>query len=298
MNWVKITLIRYLSHYKTLLKNVFSIIGFIWLIIEVLDYGYPDIATTIIKPFYLYIFIFGAVVGILFSCPKYSVTYLIKEMDISITIRIGDFFKAKGTKIIGSNTTFDTDLNFISSASIQGQFTRKYFSQNLSGLDTLINESLKAQPFEKINKKIGKNQLYKMGTVAKVVSGSEIGYFVAIANINDHGTANGSFNDLMEALPSLWNYISERGNLDDLIVPILGTGFTRIVENRSRIIKEIIRSFIAATRSSKFANSLTVTIHPNDYIKNSIDLESLSEFLSCQCNHLNDGKHLGIGTPE
>ncbi len=104
--------------------------------------------------------------------------------------------------------------------------------------------------------------MYPIGTVAKVTPKGHTAYLLAISELNEHGVAKSSFEAVKTALAALRNFISSKGGYDALAIPVLGTGHGRISTPRSVVIKEIIRSFVAACSERKFAKKLTVVISP------------------------------------
>ena len=127
--------------------------------------------------------------------------------------------------------------------------------------------------------KPGKQQCYEIGTVAKVSPRGQIVYLVAIANLNKHGIASSSLDNVRESLGKLWYYIGNQGGFDPLVISILGTGHSRIPVSRQQIIIEIIKSFIAACSEKKFCEKLTIVVFEEDYRKNGMDLGEFSNYL-------------------
>lgn len=236
--------------------------------------------------------------------PTISISERLTKRDLNIKIEIGDLFSTNQTLVIGTNTTFDTSLsdNLISENSIQGKFTNFYYGSAINHLDTDLNSSLQGVASSAINrndKQKGKLNLYPIGTVAKVNVKQRDAYLVAMANMNSHGVAASSLEDVQTALSSLWLYISEKGGgLPNLRLPILGTGFGKIVETRQEVIKEILKSFVAACASDRFCDSLTIVISIDDYLQHRIDLSELGEFLKFLTKYtdMRSAKDIGAGT--
>ena len=70
-------------------------------------------------------------------------------------------------------------------------------------------------------------------------------------------------------------------------MPILGSGFSRLNATREVILREIVKSFVAATHAGKFCECLTIIIRPKDYFEGKIDLESIDCFLKQECQYGN-----------
>ena len=91
--------------------------------------------------------------------------------------------------------------------------------------------------------------------------------------------------DLRAAMGGLWSFISESGGMERLRVPIIGTGYTRLTEQRSVIVRELLDSFIAACSERRFCESLTIIVAYQDYRKYNIDLEELGRYLAHICKY-------------
>lgn len=167
-------------------------------------------------------------------------------------------------------------------------------------MDRDINDELKNEKFDILEDgRKGKVKKYPIGTVVKIRSKNQIAYFLANAELNEHGNASGTFEDLRTSLSSLWEFIGNRGELEPLIIPILGSGFTRLQNKRDEIIREIIQSFIAANSEKKFTNKLVVVISPKDYSEYQIDLHKLNKYLEhlCEYTQFKNKQDSGVGQP-
>jgi hypothetical protein len=71
--------------------------------------------------------------------------------------------------------------------------------------------------------------------------------------------------------------------MEPLLCPVLGTGFGRVKATREIIIKEIVRSFLAANQAGKLTEKLTIVISPRDFQKSQINIERLGHFLDDVC---------------
>ena len=176
------------------------------------------------------IFLFGLLpIGVgrfLWKCrDMLSVSHRLDETDISIEIRVDDIFSLTGAFIISTNTTFDTDMSkgLISEESLQGQFTKKYYDGE-EYLDLDLGNVLKDQECIVDENKPKKQKRYAIGTVVKVFPKKQLVYLVAIADLNQHGVASSSLDNVRESLRKLWSYIANQGGFDRLVMPILGTG--------------------------------------------------------------------------
>jgi len=154
------------------------------------------------------------------------------------------------------------------------------FKGNTQEIDRQISESLRGQTFKEVTNKPGKHERYEIGTVAKVVANGKNFYFVAMSHMNEYGTAQSSLEYVDRALDHLWKYMSERGELGDLVVPLMGTGRGRIEMPRKKMIERIAQSFANASRDKIFSNKLIIVVHPADVEKFGINLFEVRDYLS------------------
>ena len=215
--------------------------------------------------------------------PVMSVKQRLKDRDVWIAIRIGDIFDIKGSLVVSTNSTFDTADGIISPESLQGQFTSKYYDSK-THLDRDLETELMDRTFEQLHDgRPSKTRKYDIGTVAMIQPKQRTIYMVAIADMNKHGVASGSLDGVVESLGKLWYFVGERGEMTPLVVPVLGTGRARIQAEREEIVREIIRSFVAACSEKKFCEELTIVVSRSDYLKHEIDLHELDSYLLHAC---------------
>lgn len=279
-----------------------SAFGALWLSVEISTFylagtTWPDK----IRDAWIGFGIVGIAMAIYFCRPPFGVKHKLNGRDVTIRILIGDMFSMQGAVIIGSNTTFDTRISqeLISAHSVQGMFTRKYYADEAQ-LDRELSAALQGVPFTKLNeKRVGKSNLYPYGTCARLNPKGRTAYLVAIADINEHGTASSQFDTLKDSLSMLWVFIGTRGTKESLIIPVLGTGFSRLIQTREEIVREIIKSFIAACSERTFADSLTIVITPQDITKHKISLDDLGAFLYHECRYasFSNNNRPAIGDP-
>jgi hypothetical protein len=233
--------------------------------------------------------------------PQLVFSHKLSGRDISIELVVGDIMSLPGTLIIGSNTTFDTHISerLISARSVQGLFTRKYYSGETQ-LDAEITTQLATITSEQLqSQRLGKTKKYQVGTCVALRPKSQTAYLLAIANINEHGVASGNFADLQNALAQLWLFIGTRGPKEPLLIPVIGSGFTRLRESREVVIREIVQSFLAACSERTFTDRLSIVILPQDMLDHEISLEELDMYLKVQCRYREyaTGSRPPTGTP-
>ena len=274
---------------KQFSRALFEAFGVLWLIVEITDYFSENSEwTAFLKASWWLFCISGIIIGAVRARPKRFVEARIKNTDIVVEVRIGNIWTQKGAIIIGSNTTFDTNVTdgTISPSSVQGQFTQHY-CENTVELDALLAESLRpitvTSSRSRDDKPYGNVDEYEFGTVAPIVANGRKAYFVAIAQMNSDRVASSDANALQDALPRIWNGIRNRGGMENLLSPVLGSGYSRLSLTRQELVQAIIRSFVVASQEGKLTEKLTIVVHPKDFKQGQFDLDELQRFLEHEC---------------
>ncbi|WP_321004115.1 macro domain-containing protein [Eisenbergiella porci] len=279
------------ARFMKMAEKFFSVWGFICATYEIEDIA---LSTTIVKDIlrnnFLMILIGSAIYAFISTKKVLNYTATIKDTGIKVSLSIGSLFWAKANSfVISTNTTFDTrmDNEFISETSVQGQFQLKYFKNNLQSLDKLLDEGLEGVLPIHLNRKVSKCDQYPVGTVSKVNYKKKHYYFTAIADINEKGkTVNTSVENVKKCLLGTWEFISQKGHVEDLAIPVIGTGRAGIPNlSIEKAIMEMIYSIVDYSRTKKISNHFYIRIHPSDIKKNSIDMGELNVFLQCMCNY-------------
>lgn len=239
------------------------------------------------RVFVLVFFVVALVVALYLSRPKLRVSGRLNDRDVEIEVRAGDIFRLPGALVVGTNTTFDTNPAVIDQKSIQGQFTEKYYS-DIQQLDRDIEAALAGTEQEStvdIEDPARKRAKYPMGQVALVSPKDRQAYLVAIADLNEHGNAVGTFDGVDKALTNLWTFVAERGPREDVIVPVLGTGFSRVTAKRDEVVRATIDSFMTACHGKVFCEKLTIVVWLADLAKHELDIEEVGQYLRHVCRY-------------
>lgn len=263
-------------------KSFLSSLGTIWLSLEMLSF-FRILNQSDISQYGIFCAIFLSIFIVIFiRRPIAKICYKFPRKDISIEVIISDLFSIEGQKIISTNTTFDTETEngLIAKNSLQGQFAKKYFPENIKKLDQEIEQALDARNYSSVENPLRKDKLYKIGTVAKIMVRQEIFYLLAIGSLNKNGTAQTSLSSIRTALDKLWDFISSEGENDPVIVPLLGTGRGRITTSRKKMIEIHAQSFINASKDKTFSNKLIITIWPDDAKNFEINLLEIKDYLT------------------
>jgi hypothetical protein len=269
---------RYTLFSKDSIKTFFSVWGVIWLLVETAEFF--KLGDIKLKAYGYHFLALAIVIVVWTRRPLTRICYKLPGMDVKIEIRVVDIFKVPGEIVISTNTTFDTDMQsrLISENSLQGKFTQQYYDGNIGHLDSDLNQALAAAPSQQVAGP-GKTKKYDIGTVAMVKVKGRIFYLLAMADMNQHGNAQSNKQFIKQALKGLWDFVLQKGELGDIVMPILGTGRGRTNMTREETIKMIVQSFAQAIQQRRFANKLTIVINPPDYREYELNLFELNDYL-------------------
>ena len=268
------------------LAALLSSFGALWLGVEIAEFFFRDTTIPARLQALWWVFALGGGGTAVWQCkPLTSVAHKLAGRDVIIEIAVGNIFSFPGAMIVGSNTTFDTTVSqkLISKESVQGTFTEKYYTDE-SHLDSELADRLSgAVPESLPGQREGKSERYPVGTIVRLDPMGRRAYFAAIADINEYGVAESSFEMLKTSLAELWVYVGSRGLKEPLAIPVLGTGFSRLPQPREEVVREIVRSFVAACSERVFTEHLTIVLSPKDVEKHRISLDELGSFLRQLC---------------
>lgn len=273
------------GHLSLAAQSLLEAFGSLWLLTEIASF-FSEKASVTIRSYWFVFLAIGIGLAIYRLWPKKIYAYKLFNRDVCLEIVIGDILKQDGSLVIGSNTSFITNPIEISPKSVQGLYTKKYFPSGTQALDAQIRQAFPIIPT-------------RIGSTVAIQHDGHRAYLCAIASIGPTGVAKSSIEELREALASLWSFIGDSGEKDTLNIPVLGSGFSRIKLNRESLIKEIVRSFVAATSEMTFCDGLRIIIHPSDVKKYKMDIGELVEFVEYTCKYsISPPSMQGAGKPE
>lgn len=275
------------------IESILATYGAIWGVIQVVAFFIETstLINTIKGLWWLWLILgltIGSIIAIRMSLPKTEAYFKFENSDIHLGYKICDIFELLGDKVIPVNTNFHMRLKdqngTISHQSIQGQFSKQHYS-NPEHLEHDINQYL-----ERMNLALPVD----IGTVIPLDQSGSKFYLVASNELNDHGHVHkSSFENIQACLNELWRYVEIAGSFNDIVIPLLGSGMTKINKPRIDFAKEIIKSFSAAISQSKICERLTICIHPKDFKNHSINVKELEEFIKYTCKFKEFDNNLG-----
>jgi hypothetical protein len=263
------------------LKTFIAVVAGIWTIVDILD-SFKCLDKKALPLYWLIpLFLVGILAVIFTRRPVKKIKYKHPTQDLIIEVRIGDLFSIPGQRIISTNTTFDTDVanGIISPNSLQGQFTQKYYPGELAKLDAEITKQLDGLHHRTVQKAAGKTDRYDFGTTIKIKLIDQYFYWVAMADLNASNTAVTKFKYVKQALDGLWDYIIDKGEKLDTVIPVIGSGLGRLPMKSKNLIAAIAESFISASEDQVFSNKLTIVVHPGDVEKSGLNLFEVKDLL-------------------
>lgn len=199
----------------------------------------------------------------------------------AIDIVAGDLFEQDCSIVVGTCSTFDTDVEnrVIDRSSIQGQALDRLYHGDVARLDADIDVALKGiNTIGHIDKK-GKQEQYPIGTVAVLQPNDYRAYFVSYTDFNKHNTASCSIDYLWKALSSLWEAVLANGNCQPIAITAIGQGLSRMkpVLSLEDSIKLIVISYVLASRRTTISSDLRIVLRPEDY--QTIDRVEMQKYL-------------------
>lgn len=263
---------RYVLFSRQGIQWVLSIFGAIYLFIEALDF-FSVIARDQYGS-YAFFVVFGTaiVISVLFRRPTSSIVLMFPQRDFSVEVRISDIFEVAGAVVISTNTEFEADVagGKISPNSLQGQFTARYFTGSQQELIDEIQKSLA---------EINGTAPYSYGTTVPITTHGKTFYFVAMSSLNDAGNATTTPENVKAALSGLWAHVREAGELQELAVPLIGTGRGRLKLPRRKVIEMIAQSFVSACADGSITDRLVIVVSPDDATKFAVNLYDIKDHL-------------------
>ncbi|HZP49592.1 macro domain-containing protein [Actinocrinis sp.] len=203
----------------------------------------------------------------------------------AVRLRVGDLFEQDAHLVVGFSDTFDTALagsRVISPASVQGQLLERVYGGDVAKLDRELTVALHGrQPIlmeRRGTKPVGKLKRYPIGTVAVLGTKSRLLFAVAYSSMGSDGTASSSADLLWQGLNGLWDAVYSHAERGSVAMPLIGSGLARVDSlDREALIRLILISYIAASRSRVVSRELRIVISPAD--AGALNLREIRAFL-------------------
>lgn len=184
----------------------------------------------------------------------------LKINKIETEIRIGNIFNEKGLKVISFNEYFDTEVDekIITSKSLNGQFlNRRDLVTDINQLDELLRKEMdkcKIKKTKKDSKKINNKSRYYLGSIFKYKNEYLLTTF---SKFNNNNEAYLELKDYYLFLENFWKEISKNYAGNNIIIPLLGSGITRLDVDDEELLKMIL---LTLKMSRIKLNKLTIVL--------------------------------------
>lgn len=259
--------------------SFFSSVGVIAAVLQGFDVLEPDRVSRSDVPLIPMI----VLVSVIFAAVKSWPRPIQQHFPISHTeVRIieGDLFEQPTDLVIGMCDTFDTEVpHIIRSDGVQGQFLERVFAHDRAALDAALSAALDGiQPVGTITKE-GKQEKYRIGTIAAIRQNRRHFFCVAYSEMNERNEARATIDGLWRSLDNLWREVRARSNGAPLSIPVIGGGQARLasVLPAQDSIRFIVLSFVFASRLERVCDRLDVVVRKQD--APALDMLELQAFL-------------------
>ena len=238
----------------------------LWLFIESLSVLLPRLAPRGLV-WYVAFLILSAFGGLWRSWPKKRIEFPIPLSDSRFEIARGDLFASDAVAVIPVNEYFDGELgDHVSEDSVHGKFiSRVLGGQTRSFFDLTSKALAMTEPAEVgVGRRSGQSTRYEIGTVARL-DVSNRRYLLAALTHTDLDSLAGSatVQDLWACLEGIWKAVREHSNGRPAVMPLLGSGQSKIGLPAAHLIEIILISFAYNTKKSKITNKVTLLLQPD-----------------------------------
>ena len=283
---------------KAFLSIAFALVGGLYTVCEIEQtiFG-KQMITTLFKNHIILTVIVILFLSVFLNREKAEFSSHLGANDYLVTLKMADILRAKNSAIvIPTNTTFDTTIYkcFISPESIQGKFQKKYFGDDFSELDKLLQASLDEEYQEEYiqlnDRESTKKKKYNVGTVSKITKNNIHYYFLAVADVSKTGKPqNVTMQSITHALVGLWSYLAREGYSEPVSIPVIGTGRAGLKDgNIEDVVHESIFSFVLAAQEEFIAKGLSIYIYPPSLKDANTSWDNLCDYLKLQCCYASD----------
>lgn len=194
-----------------------------------------------------------------------------------IEIRFGDLFTIPGSKVIAFNEYFDTtvDEKIISSKTLNGIVLNKHIDDIEAFNVSLENDKICVQSIleNNVGRLSGKTVKYALGTCFKYDQ------FIAVAftHFDDRDVAFITMPEYLSCLTNMWTNLNSIYAGDNLVLPLLGSGITRMKAGAHLDKQEQLNILISTLRYSnvEFSHDSIITIVLPENLSDEINIFTL-----------------------
>lgn len=194
-----------------------------------------------------------------------------------VEIKYGDMFNENGKKVITFNEYFDTivDNKIINAGSINGIFIRKKI-QDIPKFDRQLSTLLKDFSYDlNEQRKKGKKKKYPLGTM--VMYDNEF-LITAFTKFDENNNAEITKVEYIKLLMEIWKKIDVYYAQEEIVIPLLGNGTTRIKEfkkHEQELLKIILWTFKMSNITYAAPSKIKIILHESS--RKNINLFKIKE---------------------
>lgn len=165
-----------------------------------------------------------------------------------------------GHKVVAVNEFFDSQLgDHVARSSLHGQAIMRLFGSDSKKFEKAVDSGMTADALEEVDRESGRTRRYPIGTTAVLDMGSSRLFLPALGRTEtDSLEAYSSFEDFWHALDQLWRAARAGCNGEDLTMPLLGAGLSRVGLSNNDLLSVTLLSLALATRNG---GTITHSVH-------------------------------------
>ena len=261
-------------------KKFFLAVAFgysiLWVILEPI-FSLLDIKSTGYNWFFLGAYLLVSIIISLFVIyPKKEVKFNLKNTNTTIEIVFGDLFESHGHKVISVDEYFDSKIGKpVASKALQGIFIEKILGGHISVFDNSVNQQLAGKEIETAQRIEGKNLKFEIGTTITIQHNNSLYFLFAMANSDYECNASSSPSLMLKALDGLWKKVRIEGNGEDINIPLVGDGLSRVGLPPIQLLQLILISILKSTKERDLSSIIRVILTESVFDK--IDLQSIKQ---------------------
>lgn len=246
-------------------------LGASWLLIECPSHLYTPFDNFVKQHqnlIFTLVLIIALLYGVIKSIPTVEIEKNFKSSNTRISIKVGNLLQEKCNIVCTTSNYFDTSA---STMAIKNQILKIYFDSNKDSFDNQILESLQKQKITGIfddEKKEGKNLRYEIGTTAIVEKADKKIFIVVTSEKTDKkGTkqTETQIENLQIALNQLWDKIRVEGRLEEVSIPVFGTGLARMNFSHLILMQMAILSYAIYSKRYRVSEKLNIIVNEKNY---------------------------------
>lgn len=258
---------KLLKIYASIVSVLITIESFILIFIEINDkYKLLALFLNLIILLLVYLIVFI----VAYNCKKKT----LKCGSNKIIIKFGDLFEENANKVIACNEYFDSTVDeiLISSKTLHGKVMLEYID-DISDFDMQLDNDINCRNRiieNDCKRHLGKTSKYELGTCFKYKDF----IFVAFTKFDEQNRAYLNLPDYMYCLSNFWNELNRIYNAENVVIPLMGSGITRLPDSSTITKQEQLEILINSLKYSNlsFSHDVTITIVLPENLKNEISI--------------------------